>query len=112
MAHVAYETDGNITKGTTLGEIFRSGESLSQMYGYDETFGFQILAGEPFYFFKKGHEVGLNYAGDEVMLGFDEVARHYCCAFGVYNPRHYENMVSFFASLEGKRYYVEAGVFE
>jgi len=112
MAHVEYETDGNITKGTTLGEIFRSGESLSQMYGYDETFGFQILAGEPFYFFKKGDEVGLNYAGDEVMLGFDEVARHYCCAFGVYNPRHYENMVSFFASREGKRYYVEAGVFE
>jgi len=54
----------------------------------------------------------LNYAGEEVMLGFDEVARHYCCAFGVYNPRHYENMVSFFASREGKRYYVEAGVFE
>jgi len=46
------------------------------------------------------------------MLGFDEVAHHYCCGFGVYNPVHYENMVAFFASREGKRYYVEAGVFE
>lgn len=112
MAHVAYETDGNTTKGITPGEIFRSGESLSQMYDYDETFGFQILAGEPFFFFKKGEQVGLNYAGEEVMLGFDEVAHHYCCGFSVYNPRHYENMVTFFASREGKRYYVEAGVFE
>ena len=112
MAHVAYETDGNTTKSITLGEIFRSGESLSQMYGYDETFGFQILADEPFYFFRKDDQIGLNYAGEEVMLGFDEVAHHYCCGFGVYNPQHYENMVGFFASREGKRYYVEAGVFE
>ncbi len=112
MAHVAYETDGNNFRGITLGEIFRSGESLSQVYGYDETFGFQILAGEPFYFFNKGGEIGMNYAGDEVMLGFDEVAHHYCCGFSVYNPWQYENMVAFFASREGKRYYVEAGVFK
>ena len=112
MAHSAYETDGNIFKGITLGEIFRSGDSLRQLFGYDETFGFQILAGEPFYFFKKGGEIGLNYAGEEVMLGFDEVAHHYCCGFAIYNPWHYEDMVAFFASLEGKRYYVEAGVFE
>jgi hypothetical protein len=112
MAHVAYETDGNTTKGITPGEIFRSGESLNQLLGYDETFGFQILAGEPFFFFKKGEQVGLNYAGEELMLGFDEVAHHYCCGFSVYNPRHYENMVTFFASREGKRYYVEAGVFD
>jgi hypothetical protein len=95
-----------------LGEIYRSGESLSELFGYDETFGFQILAGEPFYFFKKGFEIGLNYAGEEVMIGFDEVARHYCCGFSLYNPTHYKNMVAFFASREGKRYYVEAGVFE
>ncbi len=112
MAHVAYETEGNIFKGITKGEIFRSGESLSQLFGYDETFGFQILAGEPFFFFNKEGEIGLNYAGEEVLLGFDEVARHYCCGFSIYNPAHYKNMVAFFASSEGKRYYVEAGVFE
>jgi hypothetical protein len=112
MTHISYETEGNVTKGITLGEIYRSGESLSELFGYDETFGFQILAGEPFYFFKKGFEIGLNYAGEEVMIGFDEVARHYCCGFSLYNPTHYKNMVAFFASREGKRYYVEAGVFE
>ncbi|MGD9819189.1 MAG: hypothetical protein AB7V04_10890, partial [Desulfomonilaceae bacterium] len=112
MAHVAYETEGNIFKGITQGEIFRSGESLSQLFGYDETFGFQILAGEPFFFFNKGGEIGLNYAGEEMLLGFDEVAHHYCCGFSIYNPAHFENMVAFFASREGKRYYVEAGVFE
>ena len=108
---VEYETDGNIFRGTTLGEIFRSGESLSELYDYDETFGFQILAGEPFYFFKKDGEVGLNYAGEEVLLGFDEVAHHHCCGFTIYNPLHYEDMVAFFASKGGIRYYVEAGVF-
>lgn len=112
MAHVEYETDGNIIEGIILGEIFRSGESLSQLLDYDETFGFQILAGEPFYFYEKGDRIGLNYAGEEVLLGFDEVANHYCCGFGIYNPMHYENMVAFFASRAGKRYYVEAGVFE
>ena len=111
MYHVEYETDGNIFRGITLGEIFRSGESLNQLNGYDETFGFQILAGEPFFFFKKDGEFGLNYASEEVMLGFDEVAHHYCCGFGIYNPKHYENMVAFFASKDGVRYYVEAGVF-
>jgi hypothetical protein len=112
MAHVEYETEGNVTKGITLGEIYRSGESLSELFGYDETFGFQILAAEPFYFFNKGGEIGLNYAGEEVLLGFDEVSYHNCCGFSLYNPTHYENMVAFFASREGKRYYVEAGVFE
>jgi hypothetical protein len=112
MAHVEHEIEGNIITNTTRGEIFRSGESLSQLFGYDETFDFQILAGEPFYFFRKGEQIGLNYAGEEVLLGFDEVARHYCCGFGIYNPRHYENMTAFFASREGERYYVEAGVFE
>lgn len=109
---VEYETDGNIFRGTTLGEIFRSGESLSELYGYDETFGFQILADKPIYFFKKDGELGLNYAGEEVMLGFDEVAHHHCCGFSIYNPMHYEDMVAFFASKEGVRYYVEVGVFE
>jgi len=112
MTHISYVTEGNVTKAITLGEVFRSGESLSQLFGYDETFGFQILAGEPLFFFNKGGEIGLNYAGQEVMLGFDEVVYHNCCGFSLYNPTHYENMVAFFASHEGKRYYVEAGVFE
>ena len=112
MVHVNGKMEGDIFSSITNGEVFRSGESLSQLFGYDETFGFQILAGEPFFFFNKGGQIGLNYAGEEVMLGFDEVAHHYCCGFGIYNPTHYENMVSFFASRDGKRYYVEAGVFE
>ena len=110
--HVVSATAENTIQNTPFGEIFRNGESLSQMFGYDETFGFQVLDGEPFYFFKKGGEFGLNHAGEEVMLGFDEIAHYYCCGFSVYNPMHYENMVTFFASREGKRYYVEAGVFE
>ena len=112
MVHVDGKMEGNIFSSITNGEVFRSGESLSELFGYDETFGFQLLAGEPFFIFRKGDEFGLNYAGEEVMLGFDEVARHYCCGFGIYNPAHFENMVAFFASRDGKRYYVEAGVFE
>ncbi len=112
MVHVDGKLEGNNFSSITNGEVFRSGESLSELFGYDETFGFQILAGEPLFFFRKGDQFGLNYAREEVMLGFDEVAHHYCCGFSVYNPWQYENMVAFFASREGKRYYVEAGVFE
>ena len=111
MIHVNGKVEGNIVSVTTNGETFRSGESLSEIFGYDETFGFQVMAGEPFFFFRKGDEYGLNYADEEVVLGFDEIAHHYCCGFGIYNPSHYENMVTFFASRDGVRYYVEAGVF-
>lgn len=111
MMHVDGKVEGNIVSVTTNGETFRSGESLSELLGYDETFGFQVMAGEPFFFFRKGDEYGLNYADEEVMLGFDQIAHHYCCGFGIYNPMHYEDMVAFFASRDGVRYYVEAGVF-
>lgn len=112
MAHIDGKTEGNVISITALGEIFRSGESLSVLNGYDETFGFQVMAGKPFFFFKKDGEFGLNHGGEEVMLGFDEIAHYYCCGFSVYNPTRYENMVAFFASKDGVRYYVEAGVFE
>lgn len=112
MEHITGSIEGNIVRVTANGEIFRSGESLSELFGYDETFGFQVMAGEPFFFFRKGDEYGLNYADEEVMLGFDEIAHYYCCGFSVYNPSRYENMVAFFASKDGVRYYVEAGVFE
>jgi len=112
MIHIDGKVEGNIVSVTTNGEIFRSGESLSELFGYDETFGFQVMAGKPFFFFRKGDEYGLNYADEEVLLGFDEIAHYYCCGFGIYNPSRYENMVSFFASKDGVRYYVEAGVFE
>jgi hypothetical protein len=111
MVHVDGKMEGNIFSSITYGEVFRSGESLSELFGYDETFGFQLMAGEPFFIFRKGDEFGLNYAGEEAMLGFDEIAHHYCCGFGIYNPKYYENMVAFFASKDGVRYYVEAGVF-
>ncbi|MDD4043198.1 MAG: hypothetical protein PHR54_06830 [Anaerolineaceae bacterium] len=105
------KTSDGIVSCEPTGEIFRNGVSLNQLNGYDETFGFQLLAGEPFFFFKKGDEYGLNYADEEVVLGFDEIAHHYCCGFSIYNPTHYEDMVTFFASKDGVRYYVEAGVF-
>ena len=112
MEHITGSVEGNNIWVTANGEIFRSGESLSELFSYDETFGFQVMAGEPFFFFRKGNEYGLNYADEEVMLGFDEIAHYYCCGFSVYNPSRYENMVAFFASKDGVRYYVEAGVFE
>ena len=112
MEHITGSIEGNQVWVRANGEIFRSGVSLSELFGYDETFGFQVMAGEPFFFFRKGDEYGLNYSDEEVMLGFDEIAHHYCCGFSIYNPMHYDSMISFYASKDGVRYYVEAGVFE
>ena len=112
VAHVENEAEGNVVTSNALGEIFMNGVSLNHQLDYDETFGFQPLDDKPFYFFSKDGEIGINYAGETYQLGFDSVNHYACCSAGAYNPKAYLTMVTFFASREGKRYYVEAGVFE
>lgn len=93
------------------GQIIEDGESLNERYGYDETFGFQLLHGTPFYFFKKGSAIGAVYDRQEVQLGYNEVPHDGCCSPGELNPISAENMLAFFAQRDGRWYYVEIGVF-
>lgn len=95
-----------------VGEIFQTGQSLSKLYGYDETFGFQLLAGKPFYFYEQDGKIGIFYNGQSVPVEYDKVPHYGCCSAGGINPIKSENMVSFFAKHGRKWYYVEIGVFK
>ncbi len=106
-----------------LGDIVQGGVSLSERYGYDEAFDFQLMNGKPFYFFKRNGNIGISYAGQIAWLGYDEVPHHaevYGCGgsasmelygWGGITPLHSENMVAFYARSGDRWYYVEMGVF-
>lgn len=94
-----------------IGDIIRAGQSLNMAYGYDESFGFQLLAGKPFYFYKKDGKFRASYDGQEIRIEYDEIPHYLCCSAGGINPLKSENMVSFFGKRSNKWYYVEMGAF-
>jgi hypothetical protein len=93
------------------GEIIQDGKSITKQLGYEETFGFQLMSGKPFYFVMKDGQIGISYDGQEVLLGYVEIPHYYCCEPSMLNPDASQNMVSFFARRGSNWYYVEIGVF-
>ena len=93
------------------GEIFVDGQSLNELHGYDASFGFQILHGRPFYFFKRDGKTGVSYDGQEIALGYDGAWHYGCCSGGALNPRMAQNFIGFFAWRGDQWYYTEMGVF-
>jgi len=98
-----------------FGEIIQDGISLNKQHGYQETFGFQLMKGKLFYFFKKQGRFGVSYDHREIPLGYTQIPHYGCCSAGELNPRSAENMLAFFARrgiVQQVWHYVEIGVFE
>jgi hypothetical protein len=116
VAHVTEkEIFSNIMYHDVFGEIIQDGISLNKLHGYQETFGFQLMKGKPFYFFKKQGWFGISYDHREIPLGYAQIPHYRCCSASALNPRSAENMVAFFARRGTVRpvwHYVEIGVFE
>ncbi|MEW5830600.1 MAG: hypothetical protein AB1846_17045 [Chloroflexota bacterium] len=100
------------TIDNVVSQVVRDGILLSEEYSYEEVFGFQLMKGKPFYFYKENGQIGVTYDGQEFMLGFEEIPRYNCCSPAELNPRQSQNMVSFFARKGGTWYYVEVGAYE
>jgi hypothetical protein len=96
----------------SFGQIVQDGELLNERYGYDEAFGFQLMNGKPFYFFKRDGQIGISYDNQEVPLGYAQIPHYQCCSGAGVNPKIAQSMVAFFAQRDGKWYYVEIGVFK
>jgi len=111
-AYVKNHQHGNEIDSQATGQVSINGKLINEQLGYQEAFGFQILHGKPFYFFKKADKIGITYAGVEMPLGYDEVLHYGCCSAASLNPQVYENMVAFFARKGSTWYYIEAGVFK
>jgi hypothetical protein len=94
------------------GEIFVDGQSLNELHGYNESYGFQTIHGRQFYFYKRDGKIGVSYDGQEVALAFDGVFHYGCCSAGALNPRMAQNIIGFFAWRGDHWYYTEIGVFD
>jgi hypothetical protein len=110
--HATLHEENNIVDTQAIGQISQDGELLNTRYGYDEMFGFQLMAGRPFYFFRQNGKLGFSYDGQVVAAGYDEIPHYHCCSSGALNPVRAMNMVAFFAQRENAWYYVEIGVYE
>jgi hypothetical protein len=97
---------------TFAGEVFIDGSLVNERDGYDEAFGLQLLAGEPFFFYSRDGHVGYSHDGLETDLEYEEIPHYRCCGESPLNPVQAENMVGFFAVREENWFYVELGRFE
>ncbi len=95
------------------GQVIIDGTILNQQLGFDEIFGWRLIAGQPFFFFKRGGQIGLYYGGQIVEpYRYDEVVHYQCCEPSMFNVSGNETMVWFYALRDGVWNYVEAGVYE
>lgn len=107
-----YNEMTNESVSVATGQIIEDGELLNKRYSCQEMFGFQLMGGKPFYFFKVGDKIGISYDDQVMSLEYDFVPHYNCCSGAELNPRSTGNMVSFFAQRNGTWYYVEIGIFE
>lgn len=98
-------------ENTWAGEVFIDGELVNELYGYEEAFGLQLLAGKSFFFYRRDGHVGYSYDGQEMELDYDEIPHYRCCSESSLNPVQAKNMVAFFAEQEKTWFYVELGDF-
>ena len=94
------------------GFLIQDGQILNDSGGYDELFGWRLLNGQPFFFFRRGEWVGISYAGQVLPLAYEDVYHGGCCGYGLFNPWWNERLVGFFALREGQWYHVMVGVVE
>ena len=109
--YVTSHQEGNNVSFATVGQISRDGELLNELYGYDEAFSFQLIAGRPFYFFEQAGKIDFSYDGQVVETGYDQIPHYRCCSGAETNPRHAIDMIAFFAQRNSVWYYVEIGVY-
>ena len=93
------------------GRIYQDGDLLNETQAYQEAFGFQLLSGKPFYFYRNSAGLGYAYSGIETALPYDEILHYGCCSAASLNPIHAENMVAFYALAGADWFYVELGDF-
>jgi hypothetical protein len=109
IGYVTNTVDGNSVYSESSGQVYRDGVNLNDLYGYDEIFGYQLLDGKPFFFYKLDGKIHLSYDNQTLPLWYDVVTHHACCSAGALNPTQAPNWVGFWGERDGVRYYTEIG---
>lgn len=108
-AYVKNINDGNSIYSNAVGQIYRDGVLLNEQFGYEEMFGFQLLDGEPFYFYKKEGQIYLSYNNEDLPVIYDEIPHYRCCSGAALNPIAGINWIGFWGQRDGVWYYTEIG---
>jgi hypothetical protein len=109
VGYVTTTREDNSVYSESTGIVYRDGVNLNDLYGYDEIFGYQTLAGKPFFFYKLDGKVHLSYNGQDLPVWYENVWHHRCCSAGALNPTQAPNWVGFWGERDGVRYYTEIG---
>jgi hypothetical protein len=88
------------------------GQDLGQELGYDATFGFHLIQGQPFYFFQQAGQVRISFGGKTLPNVYDQVFHNQCCEAAMHNVLALGDAVLFHALWNGTWYFVEAGVYD
>ena len=80
------------------------------------TFGYQILNGEPFYFYVSSDvlpgRIHMHYAGSDLSHSYDRVVHEQQGSTEIFNPGGNGRIAWFYALRDGLWYYVEVGQFK
>jgi hypothetical protein len=109
VGYVTTTREDNSVYAQSTGIVYRDGVNLNDLYGYEEIFGYQLLDGKPFFFYKLDGVIHLSYDGQDLPIWYDVVTRHACCSAGALNPTQAPNWVGFWGERDGVRYYTEIG---
>ncbi len=112
VAHITNATQGNEIQSEVTGQIYQNGELLNQKLGYAEMFGYQLLDGKPFYFYKSNGLISVSYDSQALPLTYDEIPHYGCCSAAVMNPISAPNWVGFFGRRGEDWYYTEIGIYD
>jgi hypothetical protein len=94
------------------GFVIQDGENLNERLGYEDIFGWQLLNGNPFYYFRKGPWVGISYNGQVLPQIYNEIVHYRCCEPAMFNNGGNQDMVWFYGLRDGTWYYVEIGSYD
>ncbi len=108
-AFVTERAENNVAQVDACGQIVQDGQALSDLYGYEESFGFQTIQGRPFYFFKKAGRIDAWYDGEVIPLGFDTIPHYGCCSPAELNPQSFTDRVAFFGTRSNIWYFIQIG---
>jgi hypothetical protein len=93
------------------GSLYVDGHDLNAERGYERSFFWKSLDGQPFYFFTRGGLTRIHYASSDQPYIYDEVVYDRQGETSVFNPGSHGDVLWFYALRDGLWYYVEAGVF-
>ena len=88
------------------------GEDIGQSLGYDAAFGFNLIHGQPFYFFEREGKARMAYGGRTLPNVYNRVFHNQCCEAAIHNVETLGDVVLFHALWDGTWYLVEAGVYD